>query len=142
MNDLFDFLFRHWMVTALLGSTAIVFLFQEWVLWKNHRLGVCAQQLIDKQSHQNAQVVDLREAALFEEGHIVGAVSMPRATLEALQQRFANKDSAIILVCSRGLESAVLLKKLQSVGYTNIAFLVEGMAAWRLEQLPVIKGRG
>src|SRR5580765_2825736 len=66
-------------------------------------------------------VVDVREQAEWDEGHIPGAVHVPRGHLESRIERSA-PDTArpVLLYCSAGNRSAFAAKTLEELGYEDV----------------------
>lgn len=83
-------------------------------------------------------VVDIREASeLAASGAIPGAVHAPRGMLEFYADPVspyhrAEFDPAerIVLYCASGGRSALAAATLQQLGYTSVAHLDGGLAAW------------
>lgn len=96
----------------------------------------------------DALLVDLREPGELEKvGTIEGAVHAPRGMLEfyadpATPYHMDELDPArrIILHCASGGRSALAVKTLQEMGFTDVAHLGGGMKAWIEAGMPVIGG--
>ena len=74
-------------------------------------------------------IVDVREQDEWDEGHIAGAVHVPRGQLESRIERLAPDTSRpVIVYCSAGNRSAFAAKTLAELGYdaSEIAALREG----------------
>src|SRR5256885_616843 len=83
-------------------------------------------------------VVDVREQDEWDEGHIPGAVHIPRGHLEARIERAAQDPSRPVLVyCSAGNRSAFAAKTLEEMGYEDVASLAGGVTAWKRNGLPI-----
>ncbi|QYG92385.1 molybdopterin-synthase adenylyltransferase MoeB [Iamia sp. SCSIO 61187] len=81
-----------------------------------------------------AVVLDVREADEFEQGAIPGAVFIPRGTLEtAIEGRIPDKDTPLIVHCAGGVRSALAVKSLQELGYTNAVSVMGGFNQWKDE---------
>ena len=88
-------------------------------------------------------LIDVREPDEFAEGHIDGAVNMPRGTLEFVVGRhpvlaaIAEEspaelaDTKIVLYCGSGARSALAAQSLMAMGFKNIHSLAGGVRAWR-----------
>ena len=87
---------------------------------------------------RGALLIDVREAEDWEEGHVPGAVHMPRGTIELdIEEKAPALDTPIICHCGGGSRSALVAESLQRMGYTNVKSLVGGFKAWKLAGLPV-----
>ncbi|WP_141576661.1 rhodanese-like domain-containing protein [Actinomadura sp. WMMA1423] len=90
-------------------------------------------------------LVDLREPdEVRTEGAIPGAVPAPRGMLEFWadpaspyhREEFA-PSARTILYCASGGRSALAAQTLQALGYTDVAHLDGGLAAWKEQGRPV-----
>ncbi len=90
-------------------------------------------------------VVDIREPGERDaNGVIAGSVSAPRGMLEFYADPASpyhkdgfDPDRRVILHCASGGRSALAVKSLQELGYTNVAHLDKGFNAWKEQGLPV-----
>ncbi|MGZ4398334.1 MAG: molybdopterin-synthase adenylyltransferase MoeB [Gaiellaceae bacterium] len=77
-------------------------------------------------------VVDVREQEEWDEGHLPGAVHIPRGHLESRIERLApDRGRPIILYCAAGNRSAFAAKTLQELGYERVASLAGGYTDWK-----------
>ena len=89
----------------------------------------------------DVQVVDVREAEeLAATGRIPGAVHVPRGLLEFKAAEAIDPSKRVILHCAVGGRSALAVRTLQEMGYTNVAHLDGGFTAWAQAGKPVDKG--
>ncbi|MFL0797524.1 MAG: rhodanese-like domain-containing protein [Cellvibrionaceae bacterium] len=84
----------------------------------------------------SAQVVDLREAKEYREGHIVDTINIPYAKLDD-QLVQLKQDKIIILVDKMGQHTGPASKRLKKQGYT-VARLKGGIMEWRAQNLPLV----
>lgn len=92
-------------------------------------------------------LVDIREPAEFQRGHIPGAVLSPRGLLEfeihglvertATNSDVAPEDREIVLYCGTGGRSALAAETLNKMGYENVQSMDGGIVAWAAAQLPI-----
>src|SRR3954471_2865135 len=84
-------------------------------------------------AQQNGAVfVDVREHDEWDEGHIPGAVHVPRGNLESrIEGLVPEHDREIVLYCSGGSRSAFGAKSLGDLGYSNVVSLVGGYTDWK-----------
>ena len=103
------------------------------------------QQAQEEISKGNVTVIDIREPGeLQKTGKIAGSVNAPRGMLEfyadpslpSHKPEF-DKEKRIILYCASSGRSALAVKTLKEMGYTNIAHIDGGMNAWKEAGLPV-----
>jgi molybdopterin/thiamine biosynthesis adenylyltransferase/rhodanese-related sulfurtransferase len=83
-------------------------------------------------------VVDVREQDEWDEGHIPGAVHVPRGHLESRIERLA-PDTArpVVVYCSAGNRSAFAAKTLTELGYEDVVSLAGGFTDWKRNGFPV-----
>ena len=92
-------------------------------------------------------LIDIREAAEFQRGHIPGAVWSPRGLLEfdihrLVEQMCRNpaiplEDQPIVLYCGTGGRSALAARTLEEMGYRNVKSMAGGIVAWAQARLPI-----
>ena len=92
-------------------------------------------------------LIDIREPAEFQRGHIPGAVHLPRGLLEfeihGLVQRTmsdqvdAPEHQPIVLYCGTGGRSALAAETLATMGYRDVRSMSGGLVAWSQARLPV-----
>ena len=93
-----------------------------------------AVQLINN----GARVVDVRDAAQFDAGHIVGAVqAAPDALTDDKRQK---KNHPVIVVCDNGINSGRCIDQLRKAGFESAYSLRGGLSAWQQDNLPLIAG--
>jgi len=76
-------------------------------------------------------LIDVREPSDYAEGHIDGAVSIPRGLLElALDDVVMDQDATVVLYCGGGSRSALAADTAQQMGYSNVLSLAGGWRSW------------
>ena len=91
-------------------------------------------------NREEALVVDVREPNEFAAGHVLGAKNLPLARLDASGADLAKrKERPVIVYCDGGERSAKALAALKKHGFTRVANLSGGLAAWQQAGLPVEK---
>jgi len=82
-------------------------------------------------------LVDVREEDEWSEGHIPGAVHVPRGHLESRIERLApDHAQPVVLYCSAGNRSVFAAKTLEELGYENVVSLAGGFTDWKRNGLP------
>src|SRR4051794_28388690 len=81
----------------------------------------------------DAVVVDVREQEEFDQGHLPGALHVPRSYLETrIENAVKDKDARVIVYCQSGNRSAFAANTLESeLGYTNVQNMTGGITLWR-----------
>ncbi|MGZ8794095.1 MAG: molybdopterin-synthase adenylyltransferase MoeB [Gaiellaceae bacterium] len=97
-----------------------------------------ATQARDRIESGEPIVVDVREQDEWDEGHIPGAVHVPRGHLEARIERLA-PDAArpVVVYCSAGNRSVFAAKTLTELGYEDVVSLAGGFTDWKRNGFPV-----
>jgi molybdopterin/thiamine biosynthesis adenylyltransferase/rhodanese-related sulfurtransferase len=77
-------------------------------------------------------LLDVREKDEWREGHLEGALSLPRGFLEIkVETSVPEKDTPIVAYCAGGTRSLLAGKILKEMGYRNVSSLSGGYAAWK-----------
>jgi len=87
-------------------------------------------ELVDKiQRQERLTILDVREPAEYNFGHIPGAISIPFGQLSEQIGRL-NKEDDIYVVCRSGNRSDYACKQLEEAGFSNVTNVVQGMVEW------------
>ena len=103
MEELFTFISNH----PILVGTFVVLL----VLFIRNEMNrggavVGVQELVQLVNNENALVVDVRDKAEFDQGHIVDAINIPFANIETRADELnKHKDRPIVIACKMGQHS-------------------------------------
>ncbi|MGI8607072.1 MAG: molybdopterin-synthase adenylyltransferase MoeB [Gaiellaceae bacterium] len=82
-------------------------------------------------------VVDVRERDEWEEGHIPGAVHVPRGYLESrIEAAAPDRERPVVVYCSGGSRSAFAAQSLEELGYENVLSLAGGFTDWKRNGFP------
>jgi adenylyltransferase/sulfurtransferase len=77
-------------------------------------------------------ILDVRESDEWRQGHLEGAVSLPRGFLEIkVESVVQEKDTPIIAYCAGGVRSLLAGKILKEMGYGNVVSMTGGYNAWK-----------
>jgi rhodanese-related sulfurtransferase len=91
-------------------------------------------------NQQNALVLDVRDAAEYENGHVLNARHLP---MEEIGARSADiekyKAKPVIVVCESGNRSEKAAAALRKQGFAQVFSLSGGMGAWKQAGMPVEK---
>ena len=83
------------------------------------------------ESGEVVTIVDVREPAEWEEGHIPGAKLIARGLLkDRAPDELPDKDARIFTHCGGGGRGALAAMALQEMGYANVANMEGGINAW------------
>lgn len=123
------------LVAAAVGSGAML-------LWPMLRgaggASVNTLQATQLMNRENALVLDVRDAASYGAGHILGARNLP---LDVLDKRIGELDKfksrPVIVVCESGNSSTRAVRALKAKGFAQALNLSGGFRAWLQGGLPV-----
>jgi molybdopterin/thiamine biosynthesis adenylyltransferase/rhodanese-related sulfurtransferase len=86
----------------------------------------------------SAVLVDVRERDEWDEGHIPGAVHVPRGNLESrIENAVPDKSRQVVVYCASGNRSAFAAKTLEELGYEHVVSLAGGFTDWKRNGNPV-----
>ncbi len=98
-------------------------------------------QLPNLQKRESAVVVDVCAAEAYLAGHIAQSINLP---LDQINDKIAklnkHKNKPIIVACQNGNRSVKAASILRNKQFNQIYILEGGLAAWRKENLPLVKG--
>ncbi len=99
---------------------------------------VSAQTLVRMINHHDAYVVDLRDAAAYQKGHVQSAVSIPWGDFDRHMKKLEqHKERTIVFICQGGQDSVRALTKLRRLGFQHLHVLSGGQVAWTNANLPL-----
>jgi len=95
---------------------------------------VSAQQVNEllKNNGKSPILLDVRESDEWRQGHLEGALPLPRGFLEIkVESAVPNKDAPIIAYCAGGVRSLLAAKVMKEMGYQDVSSMAGGYAAWK-----------
>ena len=138
MDQLFDFIGNHPVLVGAFALLLVLFIRNE---MRRGGDSISAQQLVDLVNRDNAVVLDVRDRKEFEQGHIVGAVNVPYASLESkLDELGKYKDKPVVIACRMGQHAGAAGMVLRKNGFESVSRLTGGITEWRNQSLPLVKG--
>jgi len=131
-------------VTDNMFLVAVAFVSGAMLIWPAVRRGAAGASVSTLQAtllinQQNALVLDVREAAEYEKGHMLNARNIALGELEARAAELSkHKAKPVIVVCdsNRSGRAATALRK---QGFEQVFTLSGGIGAWRQAGLPLEK---
>jgi rhodanese-related sulfurtransferase len=79
----------------------------------------------------NALILDVREAAEYQQAHLINAVNVSLSQLEQeIQEIVPDKSTPIVCYCAGGNRGALAADTLNKMGYTNAVSIEGGLKAW------------
>jgi rhodanese-related sulfurtransferase len=91
-------------------------------------------------NHDNAMVLDVREANEYSDGKIKGSKHIPLGSLKQRMDEIKDfKDQKVIVVCRSGNRSGQASETLCKSEYGQVFNLKGGVMAWQSDNLPLVK---
>ena len=85
-----------------------------------------------------AVFLDVREREEWDEGHIPGALHLPRGWLESrIEREVTDRAKSIITYCASGSRSVFAARTLEELGYENVVSLAGGINDWKRHGYPL-----
>lgn len=135
---IFEFIAAYWHLFAMLAVIILLLSFNPGGAGGAKKISPL--QLPQLQSRESAVVVDVGDKEAFKQGHIAQAINLP---LEQFKDKLArlnkHKSKPIIVACENGSRSAKAAAILRSNEFSQLYILEGGLAAWRKENLPLVK---
>jgi len=77
-------------------------------------------------------LLDVRESDEWRQGHLEGALPLPRGFLEIkVETAIPDKNAPIIAYCAGGVRSLLAAKAMKEMGYQNVSSMSGGYTAWK-----------
>jgi adenylyltransferase/sulfurtransferase len=95
---------------------------------------VSAQQVnqLLKNNGKSPVLLDVRESDEWRQGHLEGALPLPRGFLEIkVESAIPDKNSPVIAYCAGGVRSLLAAKVMKEMGYQNVSSMAGGYGAWK-----------
>jgi molybdopterin/thiamine biosynthesis adenylyltransferase/rhodanese-related sulfurtransferase len=112
----------------------------EWSTKQVH--GELEQQQQATPAEQDFVLVDVREKNEWDEGHIPGAIHVPRGYLELqIEEAIPDKAKKVVLYCAGGVRSLMAGNTLQQMGYEDVTSMAGGFGQWKANGYNFIQPR-
>lgn len=94
------------------------------------------------EASDGSTLLDVREKEEYRDGHLAGAISLPRGFLEIrVEETVPDKSTPIIAYCAGGTRSLIAARTLKEMGYTNVVSMTGGFTAWKNAGLSFVQDR-
>jgi len=105
---------------------------------------ITPEEVEEIQARGGYTILDVREPNEYSEGHLVGAINVPRGFLEVKadlehykrDDRLADRSQHIVCYCGGGHRSALAAKTLMEMGFDHVMSMQEGWTGWTNRGLP------
>jgi molybdopterin/thiamine biosynthesis adenylyltransferase/rhodanese-related sulfurtransferase len=113
---------------------------EEWTPARVHE--ALAEQHEAGSDRQDIVLVDVREKIEWNEGHIPGAIHVPRGYLELqIEEAVPDKSKTVVLYCAGGVRSLMAGSTLKQMGYRDAISMSGGFGQWKGSGLPFVQPR-
>lgn len=139
VDTIWQFILNNYMLSALwfFGVLAIIIFEIYLKVFGPKKIGI--SELTHMVNNNNGLVIDMRDQASFESGHIPNAEHIQASKLNSIVNQAGYNDKSLILVCNTGQTAYNSAFKIQKQGFKNIFVLKGGMTSWNTDNMPVIK---
>ena len=93
---------------------------------------ISVHELKNQVENGEVTLVDIREQGEWDQGHIKGAIHIPRGYLELQIETHVNdRNQPVAVVCAGGVRSLLGARDLQIMGFNNVASVAGGFGGWK-----------
>ena len=139
MDNLLEYVTRHPLLVGGTAALAIAVLVYELSRMRNAGQAVGPQDAV-RLLNQGALLLDVRSKAEFDSGHVIDARHVPQDEIASSAESLKKyREKVVIACCESGMRSSAAARVLKAQGFTQVVNLRGGLAAWRSENLPLVK---
>jgi rhodanese-related sulfurtransferase len=139
MQQFFQYVANHYWLVSAAGLMAALVLVHEFRT-RTSAFGSISPAEAVRLVNAGAVLVDIRKREDFEAGHIAGAKNVPGAAIaDGAKPLERFKEKAVIAYCDSGTTAGAAARHLGRLGFAKAYNLRGGLAAWRQDNLPVVK---
>ena len=140
MSEILDFVQRHPLLVGAFVATLGLLIWTEIQRLTRNFADVTPQDAVLMINHDDALVVDVREANELGSGKIPGAKHIPLSSFaKRISELDKFRDRKTIVYCRSGQRSQSACKQLKNHGFEEVANLKGGIVAWESANLPIAK---
>ncbi len=139
MDNLLEYVTRHPLLVGGTAALAMAILIYELSRARNAGQAVGPQDAV-RLLNQGALLLDVRSKAEFDSGHVIDARHVPQDEIASSAETLKKyREKVVIACCESGMRSSAAARVLKAQGFTQVVNLRGGLAAWRSENLPLVK---
>jgi len=139
MDKLLEYVARHPLLVGGTAALAVAVLVYELSRARNAGQAVGPLDAV-RLLNQGALALDVRSKAEFDSGHVIDARHVPQEDLAGSGETLKKyREKVVITCCETGTRSSAAARVLKTQGFTKVVNLRGGLAAWRGENLPLVK---
>lgn len=140
MERLIEYTNHHPWLAGALVLVAIMVVLYEMRAQAETKASVSPQDMVRLMNH-GALLIDLRPLEQYTAGHVNGARQMNgEQILKAGDSLKKYKEKTVVVYDDTGSLAASAVRQLAAQGFTKAFNLRGGLAAWRTENLPLVRG--
>lgn len=138
-QHLVDFFMKNSLLSLVFFGAIAAYLFVSLMDKMNQGFTKTPDEVTELINHEKALIVDLRDKAIFEKGHIVNAIQMELDHVSQNTRLKKHEKAPIVMVCADGLRSAKAARILKKEGFAQVFVLKGGLVTWQNAGLPLEK---
>ncbi len=139
MDKLLEYVTHHPLLVGGTAALVVAVLVYELSLARNAGQAVGPQDAV-RLLNQGALLLDVRSKAEFDSGHVIDARHVPQEDIAASAENLKKyREKVVIACCETGMRSSAAARVLKAQGFTKVVNLRGGLAAWRADNLPLVK---
>jgi len=139
MDKLLEYVTHHPLLVGGTAALVLAVLVYEISRARNAGQAVGPQDAV-RLLNQGALLIDVRSKAEFDSGHVIDARHIPQEEIAASAETLKKyREKVVIACCESGTRSSAAARVLTAQGFTKVVNLRGGLAAWRADNLPLVK---
>ncbi len=140
MQNLTPFINEHLTLVSIFAVLLALLSLIEFIRLRRASAGVTPAEAVLLMNREHAMVLDIRHKEAYQSGHILDAISLPKADVQtAIKTLEKNRNKPLIVACDAGSTAQSIVADLKKQGF-NAHVLTGGMRAWAAADLPLVKG--
>ncbi|WP_158971275.1 rhodanese-like domain-containing protein [Paraglaciecola sp. L3A3] len=141
MDQMIEFVTNHYFLSGIFVALVVAIIYTTLASQLSSLKELSTHEATLLMNREDAYVLDIRTAAEFKKGHILGsqqikAELVTKADFSSLEKQ---KTKPIIVVCAMGMTAKRTASQMQKAGFENVSVLKGGINAWQGAGLPINK---
>jgi rhodanese-related sulfurtransferase len=141
MDQMIEFVTNHFILSGLFVALLVALVYTTVASQLSSLKELSTHEATLLINKEDAVVLDIRPAADFKKGHILGAQQIKTEALNQGDFKLLekHKNTPIIVVCAMGMTAKRTASQMLKAGFDNVSVLKGGMNAWQGANLPINK---
>ncbi|MDU0356259.1 rhodanese-like domain-containing protein [Paraglaciecola aquimarina] len=141
MDQMVEFVTNHYILSGIFVALVVAIIYTTVASQLSSLKELSTHEATLLINKEDAYILDVRPAADFKKGHILGAQQIKaelitKADFSSLEKL---KSKPIIVVCAMGMTAKRTASQMVKAGFENVSVLKGGMNAWQAASLPINK---